>query len=95
VISNGSTGNISLSNVIAAEGFSIERSTGDVKLDCSDAMTIDIETDTGDVEGSVLTDKIFITRTDTGRVRVPDSASGGRCELTTDTGDIRISIVTK
>jgi DUF4097 and DUF4098 domain-containing protein YvlB len=95
VISNGSTGNISLNNVIAAEGFSIERSTGDVKLDCSDAMTIDIETDTGDVEGSVLTDKIFITKTDTGNVRVPSSRGGGRCEITTDTGDIKIDIAVR
>jgi DUF4097 and DUF4098 domain-containing protein YvlB len=95
LVSNGSTGDIFLKNVLAVEKFHVERSTGDVNFELSDAAEIDVETDTGDIEGSLLTDKIFITRTDTGRVRVPDSAGGGRCELTTDTGDIRISILTK
>ena len=38
VISRGNTGDISLDNVIAAEKFSIERSTGDVKFNSSDAV---------------------------------------------------------
>lgn len=92
VISSGSTGDILLNNVIAAEKFSIERSTGDVKLDGSDAAEIFIETNTGDVSGSLLTDKVFITQTDTGRIRVPQSVAGGRCKITTDTGDITIDI---
>lgn len=94
LISSGNTGDMSLKNVIAAEAFSIERSTGDVKLDGCDAAELRITTDTGDVKGSLLSDKVFITQTDTGRVDVPKATSGGRCEITTDTGDIKISIVT-
>ncbi|MBQ8409188.1 MAG: DUF4097 family beta strand repeat protein [Clostridia bacterium] len=90
--SGGSTGDISLHNVTVAEKLSINRSTGDVKLDASDAAELFIETDTGDVEGSLLTDKIFITKTDTGRVSVPVSVEGGRCEITTNTGDIKITV---
>ena len=90
VISSGSTGDILLNNVIATEKFSIERSTGDVKFDGSDAAEIFVETDTGDVSGSLLTDKVFITKTDTGNVDVPKTVTGGRCEITTDTGDIEI-----
>lgn len=92
VASSGSTGDISLKNVIAAQKFSIERSTGDVKLDGCDAAEIVVKTDTGDVRGSLLTDKVFITHTDTGRVDVPKTVTGGKCEITTDTGDIRINI---
>ena len=94
LISSGNTGNITLKNVIASEAFSIERSTGDVKLDGCDAAELRIKTDTGDVTGSLLSDKVFITQTDTGRIDVPKTTSGGRCEITTDTGDIKINIVT-
>ena len=92
VVSNGETGAISLKNVIAAEKFSIERSTGAVKFDGCDAAEIFVETDTGDVRGSLLADKIFVIQTDTGSVDVPKTISGGKCEITTSTGDINISI---
>lgn len=90
--SNGRTGDISLENVVATEKFSIERSTGDVKLSDCDAAEILIETDTGDVTGTLLTEKVFITTTDTGRVKVPEGTTGGRCEIRTDTGNIKISV---
>lgn len=90
--SGGSTGSITLNQVIAAETLSVNRSTGDVRFDSSDAAEIYVETDTGKVTGSLLTDKIFITRTDTGKVDVPKSVTGGRCEITTDTGDIKITV---
>lgn len=90
--SSGSTGDISLNNVIAKEKISIKRSTGDVKLDGSDASEIFVETDTGDVEGCLLTEKIFIVQTDTGRVDVPKTVSGGKCEIGTDTGNIKITV---
>lgn len=91
--STGSTGDISLKNVISTEKISVERSTGDVTLDHSDASELFIMTSTGDVEGSLLTNKVFIIKTDTGRINVPNSITGGRCEITTDTGDIKISIL--
>lgn len=93
LISSGSTGDIALHNVIAADKFSIERSTGDVKFDSADAAEISVKTDTGDVTGSLLTDKVFITETDTGNVDVPKTTTGGKCEITTDTGDIKINII--
>lgn len=90
--SSGSTGGISLVNVIVAEKLSVERSTGSVKFSRSDASDILVKTDTGNVSGSLLSEKVFITSTDTGRIDVPKTASGGRCEITTDTGNIIISI---
>ncbi len=93
VISSGSTGDITLMNVIATEKFSIKRSTGDVSFDSCDAAEIMVETDTGDVDGSLLTTKVFIIKTDTGNINVPSSIVGGRCEITTDTGDIKIEVL--
>lgn len=91
--STGSTGDVSMADVIAVGMISVERSTGDVKLDSCDAGEISVTTDTGDVTGSLLTDKVFITQTDTGRVNVPETTSGGKCRIFTDTGDIQIEIV--
>lgn len=88
----GSTGDLTLKNVIASGILSAERSTGDVSLENSDAAEIRIQTSTGDVTGTLLSDKIFITKTDTGTVSVPASKSGGNCDISTNTGDIRITI---
>ncbi|MBE6757615.1 MAG: DUF1700 domain-containing protein [Ruminococcaceae bacterium] len=88
--SGGSTGNLRLTDVIAAADLTIERTTGDVVLDGCDAAEITVITDTGDVSGTLLSDKVFLVSTDTGRVDVPKSISGGRCEISTDTGDVRL-----
>ncbi len=92
LISKGSTGDIVLKNVIAAEKLSIERSTGDVKFENSDAAEIFIETNTGDIVGTLLSEKIFYAKTDTGSIDVPKGTLGGKCDITTDTGDIKIKI---
>ncbi len=89
---DGSTGDVFLKNVIAMEKFLIERDTGDVRFDGCDAAQLLVETDTGDISGSLLSEKEFIADSDTGRVDVPRTGTGGLCELSTDTGDIRITI---
>lgn len=91
-ISEGDTGYLVMNNVLASEKFDIERDTGDVKFTDCDAAEIDIETSTGDVIGTFLVEKVVFASTDTGRVDVPKSTNGGRCEITTDTGDIKIRI---
>ena len=89
----GSTGDLMLTNVVATGIFSIERDTGNVKFTDCDAAEIFIETTTGDVEGSMLSSKIFYATTDTGRVSIPHTTEGGKCEIKTDTGDIKIQII--
>ena len=81
-----------LSGVLAQESFNIERSTGDIKLTDCDAEEIEIETTTGNIEGALKTPKIFIATSDTGKINVPETTEGGKCKLTTDTGDIKIMI---
>ena len=90
--STGATGSLSLDRVTATGRFSIKRSTGSVKMNGCDAAEISVKTGTGDVTGTLLTDKVFITATGTGRVDVPQTTTGGRCEIVTGTGDIRIQI---
>lgn len=91
-VSDGNTGDLSLIGVVGTEKFSLERSTGDVTFDGCDASEISVKTDTGSVEGSLLTSKVFFVQTDTGRVDVPKTADGGKCEITTDTGNVRIRV---
>ena len=91
-LSVGDTGDLLLVNVIAEETLTVERDTGDVKFDHSDAGEITVTTDTGNVTGTLLSEKVFIVRTDTGRVEVPKTVVGGKCEITTDTGNILLSI---
>lgn len=90
--SKGSTGDIVLENVLIDGTLSIERSTGEVTFRNSDAAEILVKTSTGDVTGTLLTDKIFKAHSSTGDIRVPDSVAGGKCEITTTTGEIWIRI---
>ena len=81
------TGTLTLEDTIATE-MRLNASTGDITLTRCDGEEIYITTTTGDVRGTLLTDKVFIARANTGRVETPKTITGGRCEITTGTGDI-------
>ncbi len=86
------TGDVSIKNVIALGTMTVSTDTGDVKFEKSDAASLTVKTDTGDVTGTLLTEKTFDAKTDTGDVDVPKTGNGGKCEIRTDTGNIRIKI---
>lgn len=90
--SSGNTGNISMTDLICENKLSLERSTGDIKFVRCDSTDILVITDTGDVTGSFLSEKIFFASSDTGNIDVPKSTNGGKCDVTTDTGDIEITV---
>lgn len=90
--SDGDTGSLVMTKVLAAGEFKIKRSTGKVEFNQCDADIIYVKTNTGSVTGSLLSEKEFITDTDNGKVDVPKTITGGRCEITTDTGNIIISV---
>ena len=56
------------------------------------AAELYVRTTTGDVTGALLSEKVFITGTNTGSVAVPETTTGGVCEIRTNTGSIRIGI---
>ncbi|MBO4770723.1 MAG: DUF4097 family beta strand repeat protein [Clostridia bacterium] len=89
--SKGSTGDVTLNRVTASTLLNVERSTGDIRFGESDAPEVTFRTTTGDINGTFLTGKTFVPSTSTGRIDVPGT-SGGRCELTTSTGDIKVSV---
>lgn len=88
----GTTGKMALKNVIAAETLTLELSTGSIRFDGCDAGEIKAETSTGSITGSLLTPKIFYAESNTGKVTVPRTTTGGICELTTTTGSIKITL---
>lgn len=90
--STGNTGDIEMTNLIASGKIDIERSTGDVDFSGCDAEEIYVTTDTGSVHGTLLTNKIFQVRTSTGKIDVPEFWEGGKCKITTTTGDVKIRI---
>lgn len=90
--SKGSTGDVYLKNVIATDKLSLKRNTGNITLEKCDAAEITIKNDTGYVKGSLLSEKVFTASASTGKVDVPKTTSGGKCEITTSTGDIKITI---
>ena len=93
LISAGNTGDLTLRNVVAAETISLVRTTGDIRFDRCDAQEISAKTNTGDVTGTLLTEKIFSLQTGTGKITVPQTATGGKCNITTSTGNITLQIV--
>lgn len=92
LFSTGSTGDISMKNVVAGGNMSIDRSTGDVAFESCDAAEIFIRTETGNVTGSLLSEKIFIAESNIGKVNVPKTVTGGRCEIISSTGSIKITV---
>ena len=90
--SNGTTGDVSLKNVIAKEKTDISRGTGNIRLELFDSGEIFVKTTTGSVKGTLLSDKIFDVETTTGKKNIPSSAQGGKCKISTGTGDVDISI---
>ncbi|MBQ7715453.1 MAG: DUF4097 family beta strand repeat protein [Clostridia bacterium] len=87
-----STGDVFLNGVAVSGSLTVRCTTGDVWFDRCDAESISVGTTTGDVTGTFLTEKIFSVDTSTGDVNVPESASGGRCDVSTSTGDVNIKI---
>lgn len=90
--SKGSTGKLIMQNVIAAENFSLKRTTGDIRLEGCDAAEIFAKASTGDIRGTLLSPKTFIASASTGDITVPESMTGGKCELHTTTGNIHITV---
>lgn len=92
--STGSTGDLFMERVLADETLTLKRSTGDIHLEGCDAAEIFAETNTGSVTGSLLSDKLYIAESNTGRIEVPETLQGGRCEIKTSTGDIHFDAPT-
>lgn len=87
------TGTITLKDTVVTNTMRLVASTGSINFDKSDAHDIYARTSTGSIKGSLLTGKVFSTKTNTGTISVPSNTAGaGVCDLRTDTGVIKITI---
>lgn len=91
--SNGGTGDITLVRTVSAKHLRIKRNSGDVRMDRCDGEALFLETRTGDICGTLLSDKDFDAHSSSGSVRVPRGNGGGLCEITTSTGDITFDVI--
>ena len=89
---NTTSGDVTVSDLIASENIRMEAVSGRLNLIRCEADTLWLKTVSGDVTGTLRTDKAFATYTTSGTVRVPDSTSGGACEVKTVSGNIRLDI---
>ena len=94
-VSKASTGDMKATSLKVGGKLHVERNTGDVNLKEVLAGEIYIKTSTGRVTLSVLESMVFYTKTNTGDVDVPKSTTGNLCEIYTDTGDIKVTILSK
>lgn len=92
ITARSTSGKMELTDVVAEKNLYARSISGGVALDGCDGGTIKIETTSGSVKGTILSDKIFIADSTSGSVRVPRSAVGGECEITTTSGSINLEI---
>lgn len=87
------SGSVIVSDLIASESIRMEAVSGSLKLSRCDADTLWLKTVSGDVTGTLCTEKVFVTYTTSGGIRVPDTASGGTCEVRTVSGSINLDVL--
>ncbi len=82
------SGEQNFSSVVVSSLFKAQSTSGDISLEECDANELYIKTTSGDVEGRLLSDKIFVVDTTSGSIRVPSKYTGGKCEIYTVSGDV-------
>lgn len=87
-----SSGGMEFSALTATERLFVKTSSGSVRLNGCDAGELEIKTSSGSVVGTLLSEKVFIAKTSSGDISVPQTTSGGACKITTSSGDIKITL---
>lgn len=86
------SGSLKLSGVVADEIIRTESVSGDIDLYRCDADALILSSTSGDIEGSLLTDKSFDVHTTSGDVSLPQTSADKTCDVSTVSGDITFSI---
>ncbi|MBR5421783.1 MAG: DUF4097 family beta strand repeat protein [Lachnospiraceae bacterium] len=86
------TGSIGVEAVVLSGEMRLSCNTGEIELNDCDASSLYLSTNVGDIEGSLLSEKIFRVQNHFGDVDVPQCNSGGICDISCHTGDIEISL---
>lgn len=88
----GKRGDLFLRRVTAVRSFILDRTSGNISFEDCDAQTVDIITTSGNVTGNLLSEKAFNVNTKSGKKDVPASMTGEACNITTDSGNVHITI---
>ncbi len=86
------SGSMDFQNVLAETDMQLKSTSGSIRLQRSEGYTMHIQTGSGNVSGTLCTEKQFVTNTGSSSCSVPDSGSGGICEITTGSGDIHLEL---
>lgn len=86
------SGEVDIEDSVFSGNLELKTTSGDIQINSSDAKTLNIKSTSGDVKGNLLSDKMFVTHSTSGNIRVPESHSDDRCEIKTTSGDIRMEI---
>lgn len=92
VTGENSSGKINCSNVIASGDMRLENNSGGISLDACDATNLKLSATSGSIRGSLLSQKNFVAEATSGSVDVPESVSGGLCEVSTTSGSIGLRV---
>ncbi len=88
------SGRTLLSRTVVSGTLEAQSSSGDIELEASDAQSLILTAESGDITGSLRTDKAFDAESRSGNVICPDSvAGGGTCVVRTWSGDISLIIL--
>lgn len=92
-VSKGNTGSVTLEKLSAAESVSIKCNTGKIILNDCNAPNFFLRSNTGSISGKLPSGTAFVTKTNTGKIEIPEIAIGeaicARCEIKTNTGNIK------
>ena len=86
------SGSIVMADVVATEALSARSESGRIRLDRCDGDTLSLHSASGSITGTLRSDKVFFPESASGTIRVPHTATGGACEVTTRSGNIDLAI---
>lgn len=87
------SGDVNMRNTVSLGNLKIESTSGDIEFYRCDGKSINFNSVSGDIEGSLLTEKLFLTDTTSGDISVPNCISDEQCRITTTSGDIEVTIL--
>ncbi len=87
------SGDISLTESAGKCNADMNVISGDIALNKFDASSLEMKTTSGDIKGSILSDKIFSASSNSGDIKIPPSVKdSGTCKCSSISGDIIIEI---
>ena len=85
---NTSSGEVECLDVLAGRTIRVDTSSGEIQLVSCDASSLVLNSSSGDITGTLRTPKVYQADSASGNVEVPDTSTGGLCEIDTSSGNI-------